>query len=284
MNTVIIPSKRIGSNLNAHSKVKRTEVGELKIRLVTTFMISIVTILFSPAHFFAAAEKVTEEESILIDSFHTDVTGDGLEEEILLKGILLSGDSNYYRTIWIEVTNEKQEEWMIQLGGGYEPALQFLDFNHDGVKDMFYQSPIGSSDDLYNYELHSFASGTHEKWDLPQQPYVNGQFIHNFQAEIEISPMTEPFLVDVSKRKNEYLSLELYDHHGKLLIPTNLKVDPIAYYEPLHLSDSKGYGLKSYQQISGVHHTDRLGTIETIWYFENGKWIVLKTDWIPSSD
>lgn len=248
-----------------------------KFALITFICI----ILLVPVPLFAEENK-KEDESVVIDTFQNDVTGDGHEEKIQLKGIFFSDDSNYYRNIWIEITNDKQDEWTVQLGGGYDPTLQFIDLNHDGIKDILYQSPTGGSGGLYNYELHTFAHGAHEKIELPIQPHVNGQFLDDFRVKIEISPMEEAIIIDVSDRKEEYISLGIYDSNGKSLSFSNPIVDPIAFYEPFVLSDSKGYGLKSYQQISGAYHADRLGTIETVWYFENGQWIVIQTKWVPS--
>jgi len=245
------------------------------------YIIILMSIFISPVNILAE-ENSEEQEAVLIETFNLDITGDGQDETIELKGILFSKDSSYYRNIWIEITNELKNEWTIDLGGGYEPDLQFIDLNHDKVKDILYQSPTGGSGGLYNYELHTFSNGEHEKIDLPEQSYIKGKFKGNFQVEIEISPMSQPIIVDVSDRKDNYVSIELYDKNGKLLSPTSLIIDPIAFYEPLYISESKGYGLKSYQQLSGAYHADRLGTIETMWYLENGNWVVLQTEWIPA--
>ncbi len=47
----------------------------------------------------------------------------------------------------------------------------------------------------------------------------------------------------------------------------------------MQISDSQGYGLKSSQEIYGTNKDDSLGTIETLWYFEDEKWIILQTKW-----
>lgn len=237
-------------------------------------MIAFPTITF-------AAE--TAPDSILIETYQADVTGDGENNTIELKGKLFAPDAQYYQDIWAEIRSSDKEEWKINYGGGYEPKLQFIDLDHDGIKDIFYQSPTGGSGGLYTSFLHTLANQELKEIPLPEQRYVSGNFEENFQVIIEIVPNGKPIVMDVKDHAEDYIRLGIYDKKGNLLKPTSLMIDPIAFYEPISISESKGYGLKSYQQISGAYHADRLGTIETLWYFENGEWIILQTNWVESS-
>lgn len=241
--------------------------------------IMICSVILFPAHFSLAEEipEVTE-----IQSFEADVTGDGQDEKIILKGILFSEDSSYYQDVWAEITNKLDESWTISYEGGYEPALQLVDLNGDEVKDIFYQSPTGGSGGLHHYQLSSVRNGEVIEIALPEQEYLEGAFEDNFTVKFRLSPTHKPIEIDVSDKKDEYVRLGIYDREGKLLEPNLVMIDPIAYYEPTLISKSKGYGLKSYQQISGAYHADQLGTVETLWYYENGEWIILQTEWIPT--
>ncbi|MBP2076402.1 hypothetical protein [Oceanobacillus polygoni] len=234
-----------------------------------------------PTIVFAAESK--PEDSILIESYQVDITGDGEVETIELMGKLFAPDAQYYQDIWADIRSSNEQEWKINYGGGYEPELQFIDLNHDGIKDIFYQSPTGGSGGLYTSFLHTLANQELTEIPLPEQRYVSGKFEENFQVIIEIVPNGKPIVMDVKDRAEDYIRLGIYDKERNLLKPTSLMIDPIAFYEPISISESKGYGLKSYQQISGAYHADRLGTIETLWYYENGEWIILQTNWVPSS-
>ncbi|WP_087972777.1 hypothetical protein [Oceanobacillus rekensis] len=237
-------------------------------------------LLMVPSVTFAA--ETDPQEPILIETYKEDVTGDGDNETIDLKGILFSPDTQYYKDIWITVTTTSGADWKINYGGGYEPVLQFIDLTHDGIKDIFYQSPTGGSGGLYTSNLHTFANSEMQEIALPDQQYVNGNFEENFNVTIKIAPNGKPIVVDVKDRAEDYIRLGIYDKNGKLLKPTDLMIDPIAFFEPNLISDSKGYGLKSFKQISGAYHADGLGTIETLWYYENGNWVILKTEWVPA--
>ncbi|MFK4997211.1 hypothetical protein ACI2OX_05220 [Bacillus sp. N9] len=56
-------------------------------------------------------------------------------------------------------------------------------------------------------------------------------------------------------------------------------IDPIAFYDIVQVKNKGGAGLKSYRQISGAYHADGLGTVETIWYDDKGKWDPVHTEW-----
>lgn len=165
-------------------------------------MIAFPTITF-------AAE--TAPDSILIETYQADVTGDGENNTIELKGKLFAPDAQYYQDIWAEIRSSDKEEWKINYGGGYEPKLQFIDLDHDGIKDIFYQSPTGGSGGLYTSFLHTLANQELKEIPLPEQRYVSGNFEENFQVIIEIVPNGKPIVMDVKDRAEDYIRLGIYD-------------------------------------------------------------------------
>ncbi|MBP1969570.1 hypothetical protein J2Z83_001674 [Virgibacillus natechei] len=221
-------------------------------------------------------------DPVLIETYEADITGDGQNEAIELKGVLFSEDSSFFREIWIDISSAHDEHWKITYEGGYDPSISFIDLNHDGVQDIFYQSATGGSGGLYNYHLHTIKNEVEKEISLPEQLYIKGEFLDNFNVEIQLSPHIEPSIMDVKDRADEYIRLGIYNEEGDVQQPNSVMIDPIAFFEPVLLSKPKGYGLKSYQQISGAYHADQLGTVETLWYYENDEWIILQTDWIPS--
>lgn len=239
-------------------------------------------ILLIPFTISATAETKKPPPPQTIAKYEEDVTGDSQKETILLEGILFSQDTNYYMNIWATVIAKDGKEWKISYEGGYEPHLQFVDLNHDQINDIYYLSATGGSGGLYNYHLNTLAKEQLKKIPLPEQHYVKAEFKNNFKVEIQISPESDPYIVDVRDRAADYIRLGIYNKEGKLLGKTSPMVDPIAFYEPVLVSKSKGFGLKSYQQISGAYHADQLGTVETLWYYEKGKWIILQTKWVTS--
>lgn len=237
------------------------------------YLLMFLLILFPVYHI-----NAKEIETTLIAEYTEDVTGDGETETIELFGVPFSDDTAYFRDIYVTITSNT-DEWRIDYQGGFDPTLEFIDLNHDGVVDLFYQSATGGSGGLYTSQLDTLAKGKLKNIPLPKQDYVKGYFEDGFNAVIEIIPNKKPIIMDVEARKADYIRLGIYDEKGAILKQTPLMVDPIAFFEPILVSESKGYGLKSYKQISGAYHADQLGVLETLWYYENDRWIILQTDW-----
>ncbi|HAM79343.1 hypothetical protein [Ornithinibacillus bavariensis] len=247
-------------------------------------VVLLILLLIGSVNYSSNAENNKKQyEHQIIKTYEEDVTGDGLKEIIELKGVLFSPDSKYYRDIVAVITSSENHVWEIPYMGGYDPKLTFIDLNHDKVNDIFFQSPTGGSGGLYQYHLHTLVQNKLLEIPLPEQPFVKGKFLENFKLEITISPNTEPTIINIEKRANEYIRLGIYNKEGKLLKETSAMVDPVAFFEPKLISKSKGYGLKSYQQVSGAYHADQIGTVESLWYFDRDKWILLQTKWMPSN-
>lgn len=247
------------------------------------FIFAGLLLLISFTGFTAYASEEEEPDPVVIETYEEDVTGDGLKEVIELKGLLLSGDSNYYHKVWADVTSQHNKEWKISYEGGYDPELTFKDLSHDKVSEMIFQSATSGNGGLYNYRIHTLQNHKVSEIPLPVQRHVEGSFDDNFKAEIQISPDKNPHKINVKKKASEYVQLGIYDEKGKLEKPTSVMIDPISFFEPKLISKSKGIGLKSYQQISGAYHADQLGTIETLWYYEDDDWVILQTEWVPST-
>lgn len=214
-------------------------------------------------------------------TYKEDVTGDGMKETIEVKGIPLS--DVYYKDIKIVVTTDDGKSWEIPYQGGYQPSLKIIDLNHDQISDLYFQSLIDQDKEMYKHYVHSLKNGKRTEIKLPSHQGANGKFIDDFNIEIQIVPHSKPIVIDISNRSEDYIRLNIYNHEGTLLKESPLTIDPIAFYEPVFISRSKGYGLKSHQYISEGNQSDHLGTIETLWYYENNQWIILQTKWIASS-
>ncbi|RLL46456.1 hypothetical protein D8M04_04415 [Oceanobacillus piezotolerans] len=240
------------------------------------FILVIVFLVVLPNTIYS---EETENDTINIDTYQVDITGDGLLESIHLKGRPFSPDADYFHSIWAEIKSPDDELWTIQYGSGYDPEIKFVDINHDKIQDMLYQSPTGGSGGLYHYDLHSLANNELLEIPLPNQEYVSGAFKDNFIIELSLSPNDKSIVMDVSNRAKEYIKLGIYNKRGNLLKSTSVMIDPIAFFEPVTISESKGQGLKSFKQISGGYHADQLGTIEALWYYLDGEWIILKKQW-----
>ncbi|GGJ99576.1 hypothetical protein GCM10007063_22380 [Lentibacillus kapialis] len=229
-----------------------------------------------------AAKGSSEPDAQRLEEYSQKVTGDSTEELIELKGKRLAQDSDYYAKIWATISRDERKEWKIPYEGGYDPGIHFYDLNHDGVNDIFYQSTNGGSNGSNHYHLHTLKNDRLNEIALPKQKSIKADFKNNFKVEIQIDYEQEPSIVDVKDRSSEYVELGIYNENGKLTESTSPVIAPIGSFKPVKISDDKGYGLRSRQHISGAYQADRLGTVKTLWYYEEDKWVILKTKWIPS--
>ncbi|MDY0408742.1 hypothetical protein ACFFIS_09485 [Virgibacillus soli] len=250
-------------------------------RILFILLIFISVLFIQQTLVFGKEKQKPQLETIHV--YEEDITGDGKKDKIELKGTKFDKTSPYFINTEAQITTSNDKKFNIPLPGGYDPTLQFIDLNHDQVNDIFYQSATGGSGGLYNHQLYTLKNNKLVEIPLPTQQYVEGSFQDEFKVSLRISPVDKPIIINVQNRKDDYIRLGIYNKEGKLQKgKSEIMIDPIAFYEPILIGGQKGYGLKSYQQVSGAYHADQLGTIETIWYFENGKWIALNTKWVPS--
>lgn len=227
-----------------------------------------------------ALATVNTPDEVIIEEHEEDIVGNGIKETIQLYGTLLSPDSTYYRDTYAVIKTKNNKEWKLHYEGGYEPKIEFYDLTHNGINDILYQKKTKSNKDGYEYFLHTINKDRIKEIELPIQD-IQGQFLDNFQVELSINAGAKPLIIDLNDRMEEYERLNIYNKEGHLLDSRSLMIEPITLLKPILISTDKGYGLKSNQQINGVHSADQLGIVETTWYKENDKWIILQTDWKP---
>lgn len=246
-----------------------------KLLMISYLMFNII--------FYPLSINANEDNTSLIATYEEDVNGNGLKEIIKLKGILLSEDQEYYHDVWVDITNQFGEKFKISYEGGYNPRIQFVDLNNDGINDIFFQI----SKDLLNgvnfYRLHTIKDEKVLEINLPHQENVSGEFSDQFKINIRLSSMMNPTVIDVLDRSEHYIKNYLYNKQGNLLKEKSITLNPWVKHAPLLISAKNGYVLKTYQEVIGAFKNDHIGTIETLWYYEDISWTILQTEIVQSS-
>src|SRR5699024_4124568 len=150
----------------------------------------------------------------------------------------------------------------------------------DHTFDVFYQVAKDEDESQHYYQLYTLKNGLVEKLPLPKHNYIRGKFLNNFKAEIRMHPNKKPLQIDLQRNKNRYVQEDIYDEAGKLQQEKDINISPITYMQPILISESKGYGLKSYQNVKGIDSDDLFGQVETLWYYKDNEWIILKLNWL----
>lgn len=180
------------------------------ISIVLITLILLVTASFSN-NLYAA-----ETDTSSINSFEDDVTGDGLREQIKIKGHLLSENSSFYQNVWIDIESPFKKQWSISLQNGYDPQLKLIDLNHDEVFDLFYQVKTENASDTFNYQFYTLKAGKVTSLPLPKRLYIEGKFIDDFKVNIQLDPHKKPETIDMAHKKAAYIESGIYDSNGTL--------------------------------------------------------------------
>ncbi|MDQ0220471.1 hypothetical protein ELQ35_14045 [Peribacillus cavernae] len=222
-----------------------------------------------------AAGKTPTQDAQTIVTKALDVTGDGKVDSISIKGVPYEQGSKFLKEIKLVVNGGKAQKVSVSLDAGYEPKLQFADFNRDGVDDVFITIPTGSSGGLVNSYAYTFLNDKAFDLTVPPPVAITGQFLDNYKAAISV-PLQKTITLDVSDRKKDYERIGLYQLNGKLNEPTEVMVDP---YSVLNITDIQGLGqgLKGIQRVSGAYHADGLADVSSEWVYRKGKWELLLT-------
>ncbi|MFE7150356.1 hypothetical protein [Heyndrickxia sporothermodurans] len=246
---------------------------EYVLAVFAFFFMSLSTVAIS-----YAGESANTNEKIL-QEYKIDVTGDRKPDKIILKGIQVDASSMYMEKIWAEITSSNNKKFRIDYEPGYKPKIEFADLNHDNVLDLLESSGTGGSGGVYNYRLTTLKDN--KAIDIPMPPALNvqGHFEDQFKASLTIPEISFTKKFKLSNRKKDYIRLGLFQKNGTLNEPTELMIDPVDVYRIIKVKGEKGFGLKSYRRVSGAYHADALGTLISVWYYENGKWNQIQTKW-----
>src|SRR3954454_8255665 len=243
---------------------------EFGVALLALFFLSLNAITGA----YAVENENKEKDMKKIDTIikqEVDVSGDGKPDTIEIKGIRYEEGSAYLKEIYLEITATSGQTYKAQLDSGFDPKLEFVDLNHDGLADMFISIPTGGSGGISNYFLYTLKDFHLKDIGIPGPLQITSQFLDNYKAAMTIDNTGETYTFDLQSRKKDYNQLGLYTN-GVLNEPRELMVDPYSSLKPFQLKDKEGqYGLKGIQQISGAYHADGVAFVESSWFYENGK-------------
>ncbi|MBY0120480.1 hypothetical protein H0173_00805 [Bacillus sp. S/N-304-OC-R1] len=239
-------------------------------------------VLFALAAFFfltlsaitAANAGENQNKIMTISKEKADVTGDGKKDLIVIKGLPYEEGTEFLKEIFVEIQTLNKKTIKIDVDSGFNPRVNFVDLNHDGIKDIFITVDTGGSGGITNHYLYTLKNLSLEDLSVPDPLVINSQFLDGYKASITIQDTGESYTFDLSNRADDYEKTGLYQK-GKLSEPTELMVDSFSTLKPI-LMDNQ-YGLRGTQAVSGAYHADRIAIIESNWLYENGKWILKKT-------
>ncbi|WP_251550605.1 hypothetical protein [Neobacillus muris] len=230
------------------------------------------------AFFFISLSAITvayafEENSktIEIAKKEADITGDGKNEAILLKGVPYQDEEDdYLSEIFAEVKASNGQTYTIPLESGSKAAMQLVDLNNDGLKDLFISIFTGGSGGTTMDHLYTMKNFQKTDLSVPDPLEMESRFLNGYKAEIKIAETGKSYFFNLKDRKKYYKKLGLY-HKGRLNEPIELTVNPYSSLKPIKLEDGR-YGLTGVQRVTGIANADMIASAESTWSYINGSW------------
>jgi hypothetical protein len=221
-----------------------------------------------------AVEENTK--TITISKEEADITGDGQNEIIYLKGVPYQEETSYLKNIYLDIKESNGKNVRLPLQSGSKAALQLVDLNDDGMKDLFVCVLTGGSGGITINYLYSFKDGLKTNLTVPEPLELSSKFINDYKAEIKISETGKSYLFDLIDREKYYKKMGLY-HNGKLNEPTELTVNPFSSLQPIPLEGGK-LGLKGVQRVTGIANADTIAYVQSIWLLTDGHWKLIHAE------
>lgn len=220
------------------------------------------------------------ENSVVIGHLDADVTGDGIDDRVILMGRKFDQKSPYIVEMSVSLTDlDGENELCTRLpresDSGYDPQIKAMDFTGDGITDVFVSSPTGGSGGIIDYIIYSFG-GRRPKLLLDTNhiviPKFTGHFLPDYKAKIIVDGKSS--VIDLADRKQYYDEMGYYKA-GKLLKSVEVWGGGYGMITPIDTDQNGVYELKAVQEARGIADFDRIAEIISHIKWEKGGWQVV---------
>lgn len=242
---------------------------EMLLVIVSFFLMSLTAI----TGVYAIEEHTN---TVTISKVEADVTGDGKEEVILLKGVPYHQEDSFLKKIYLEISASDGHTYTMPLESGSKASLQLADLNQDRVQDLFASVLTSGSEGIVNTYSFSLKDFVKAEIAVPEPLEIDSHFLNGYQAEIKLAKTGKSYVFDLKDRKKYYKKLGLY-YKDKLNEPTELTVNPFHSLQPVQLAGNK-VGLMGEQKVTGIANADVIASVASTWVFENKQWKLLNCE------
>ncbi|WNR44449.1 hypothetical protein [Paenibacillus roseipurpureus] len=207
----------------------------------------------------------------LIQTREIDVTGDGQFEVVSLVGWQSDPNTAYFDKLFIAIVGQNQAQVVIPLPGGYNPKMDFCDFIHDGMPQIYVTSDTGGSGGYTTNHIYSLKNNVPTAIPMPGPLHADATFKKNYKVKMKIQETGKSFTLDIADRKEAYEQFGIYSH-GKVVKPIIVNVDDYSQLKPVDVDLDGFCELKGVQRITGIANADTLGYVTSVWKWKGNAW------------
>lgn len=230
---------------------------------------------------FAVEELNLGKNAYVLGFEAADVTGDAIEDQVILVGQkLTSKDDIYAENINIVVQDGKSKQYAKatyeNFCGYYSGELFIGDFTGDKVNDVMALAGTGGSGGIVLHLIATFKDNQpavifSEKDNAGAQ--FKGKFVDGFKVELENkSLLDKKITLDVRVNEQDYVKLGIYDKDGNLLAESEAIISAFAQLKPIDYNHDGVYELQGIQRVIGIWNADTISHLDSIWGFDDAKW------------
>lgn len=248
--------------------------------VLTGLLILFVVESYSLQVWAAATEEPLISVSYILDMQKSDVTGDGVADRIEIVGQKAQAEAIYAENIQLVIQDGRTgEKTIIDLPDlrGYEAKLFLGDFTGDQVRDILLSLSTGSSGGIVEHRIFTYTGKDFKTiFDKTNNEGLHfiGQYLTGLKAELKNEETGRTIQLDVSRNRETYWLIQIYDRQNRLLKKVTPYALPFSKAEPVQSEKDGVYELKGYQRVSGAFSADELGQVQSWWKYENNHWVV----------
>lgn len=223
-----------------------------------------------------------------------DVTGDGVDDSILLIGHPYSGDSLFCTShdvvVYDGVTGDRITMVLGGTSGGYPGTLFVGQIDGDSAFDVVVAIPSGGSGGITNPFVVSFQGGKPRFLGDPQALARGAQLdahgLDHFRVRITDSERGRQFMLGLpgpgsaSGPEFDYYD-GTYSKSGKLIGPIDISIDDVGGLEVAPISRTGLNELVTYQKVWAVAHANSIGMVRTVWRWTGRQLAIAAVDVTP---
>ena len=218
------------------------------------FFIAVVTVVcllsLTPKAKVKAYDNSEFKSQTIIKELHADLTGDHIEEYVVLTG-LKNQDSPFYESVKITVSSEKQGSTLFSIiprvNFGFNPDIFVGNFNNNGLQ-LLYSADSGTADKTGCFFLYD-CKDENVKTLFDSESHIN-TFSCNYKNyyKIEVFSKEKKFLIDISNENKQVLK-KLYKD---AIVNTNYSpnISGVVNAVPCYSNENEAFYLTAVRKIT----------------------------------